>query len=91
MAHPAAATSADRYIRLRNLCAGRGMRLTPQRDALLHVLSETVGHPTADDLVRRVHDLLPSVSHATVYSNLHELIHAGLIGSLEHAGAAVQF
>jgi Fe2+ or Zn2+ uptake regulation protein len=91
MARPPAFTSADRYTRLRELCDGRGLRLTPQRDVLLHVLSETMGHPTADDLVRKVHEVLPSVSHATVYRNVQELVSAGLIGTLERAGGAVQF
>jgi Fur family transcriptional regulator, peroxide stress response regulator len=82
---------AQRYARLRELCAGLGLRLTPQRDVLLHVLSETTGHPTADDLVRKVHEVLPSVSHATVYRNVQELVRAGLIGTLERAGGAIQF
>lgn len=91
MAQPPLSTPADRYARLRALCAGRGLRLTPQRDVLLHVLSETTGHPTADDLVKKVHQVLPSVSHATVYRNLQEMVQAGLIGTLERAGSAVQF
>jgi Fur family transcriptional regulator, peroxide stress response regulator len=80
-----------RYARLREQCAGRGLRLTPQRDVLLRVLSRTMGHPTADDLVRQVRKVLPSVSHATVYRNVQELVRAGLIGTLERAGGAVQF
>ena len=84
--------SADqRYARMRQECVARGLRLTPQRDILLRVLSSSSGHPTADDLVRRVRDVLPSVSHATVYRNVQELVRAGLIGMLERAGAAVQF
>jgi Fur family peroxide stress response transcriptional regulator len=72
------------------LCVARGLRLTPQRDVLLHALSETTGHPTADDLVTKVRKVLPTVSHATVYRNVQELVRAGLIGTLEHSGAAVQ-
>ena len=81
----------ERYDDLRQACAGRGLRLTPQRDTLLRVLSSTTGHPTADDLVRRVREVLPSVSHATVYRNVQELVRAGLLGMLERAGGAVQF
>ena len=81
----------DRYAHLREECAARGLRLTPQREVLLRVLSTTMGHPTVDELVHAVHDVLPSVSHATVYRNVQELVHAGLIGMLEHAGSAVQF
>ena len=84
-------STADRYAHLRQQCASRGVRMTPQRDVLLHVLSETMGHPTADDLVKKVRKVLPTVSHATVYRNVQELVRAGLIGTLERSGAAVQF
>jgi Fe2+ or Zn2+ uptake regulation protein len=82
---------AERYGQLREECAARGLRMTPQRDVLLRALSETMGHPTADELVQKVRDVLPSVSHATVYRNVQELVRAGLIGMLKHAAGAVQF
>jgi Fe2+ or Zn2+ uptake regulation protein len=91
MAQAHHSTPVHRYARLREQCAGRGLRLTPQRDMLLRVLSEMTGHPTADDLVQKVRAVLPSVSHATVYRNLQELVRAGLLGMLERAGGAVQF
>ena len=84
-------SAADRYDHLRQECAARGLRLTPQRDVLLRVLSSTMGHPTADELVRKVRDVLPSVSHATVYRNVQELVRTGLVGTLKRAGGAVQF
>lgn len=82
---------AERYAELRAGCVRRGLRLTPQRDLLLRVLSRATGHPTADELVRRVREVLPTVSHATVYRNLQELVRAGLIGTLDVAGGAAQF
>lgn len=85
------ASSTDRYTDLRAGCADRGLRLTPQREVLLRVLGEAEGHPTADDMVRRVREVLPTVSHATVYRNLQELVREGLLRTLEVAGAAVQF
>jgi Fe2+ or Zn2+ uptake regulation protein len=81
----------DRYTQLREMCVARGLRLTPQRDVLLRALGEMRGHPTADDLVKKVRKVLPTVSHATVYRNVQELVRAGLIGTLERSGAAVQF
>jgi Fur family transcriptional regulator, peroxide stress response regulator len=81
----------DRYAQLRQTCVARGLRLTPQRDVLLRALSATVGHPTADNLVKKVRKVLPTVSHATVYRNLQQLARAGLIGTLERSGGAVQF
>ena len=84
-------STRSRYSQLRQTCVARGLRLTPQRDVLLRVLSETRGHPTADDLVKKVRQVLPTVSHATVYRNVQELVRAGLIGTLERSGAATQF
>ena len=84
-------SSTDRYTQLRTGCEDRGLRLTPQREVLLRVLSEAMGHPTADDMVQRVREVLPTVSHATVYRNLQELVREGLIRTLEVAGTAVQF
>lgn len=82
---------AERYAHLREACVRRGLRLTPQREVLIRVLSEAMGHPTADELVRQVREVLPTVSHATVYRNLQELVRKGLLRTLDMAGAAVQF
>ena len=82
---------AERYAHLREACVRRGLRLTPQREVLIRVLSEAMGHPTADELVRQVREVLPTVSHATVYRNLQELVREGLLRTLDMAGAAVQF
>ena len=81
----------DRYADLVALCMASGLRLTPQRDVLLRALSETTGHPTADDLVTKVRQVLPTVSHATVYRHVQELVRAGLISMLEQSGGAAQF
>lgn len=83
--------AAERYTHLREASVRRGLRLTPQRDVLLRILSEAMGHPTADDLVRQVREVLPTVSHATVYRNLQELVREGLIRTLDMAGSAAQF
>ena len=93
MCYPAGVmgSAKERYEQLRQECADRGLRLTPQREVLLRVLSTTMGHPTVDELVRAVRDVLPSVSHATVYRNVQELVNAGLIGTLERAGGAVHY
>ncbi len=85
------ADSAARLKRLRALAADRGLRMTPQRDVLLRLLSRTRTHPTADELFRKARRKLPTVSHATVYRNLQELVRARLIATLERAGGSVQY
>lgn len=80
-----------RFEQLRDLAARRGLRMTPQRQALLRVLGGRVHHPTADELYRRVRRILPSVSPATVYRNVQTLARAGVIAPLERAGGAVRY
>jgi Fur family peroxide stress response transcriptional regulator len=83
--------SAARLKHLRTRASELGLRMTPQRQVLLRLLSQTRTHPTADELFRKVRRQLPSVSHATVYRNLQELVRAGLIATLNHSGGPVQF
>lgn len=80
--------TAERYGRLRDDCRSRRLRITPQRDALLRVLSRAGHHPTADELYRGVRRRLPSVSPATVYRNVQQLAEAGIISTLHRSGAA---
>src|SRR5690242_17997372 len=85
-------TMADeRLARLRQRSAALGLRMTPQRETLLRVLSRAANHPTADQLYRQVRRVLPSVSPATVYRNVQDLVRAGLLSPLERAGAAVRY
>ncbi len=65
-----------------HVCAelrSRGRRLTPQRLAILRALRSGPPHPTADDVIRSLESTMPDVSHATVYSTLHELVEMGLL------------
>lgn len=80
-----------RLARLRNLATRHGLRMTPQRTVLLSVLARVRHHPTADELYRRVQKVLPSLSPATVYRNVHMLVEAGVISRLDRAGDAVRY
>jgi Fur family peroxide stress response transcriptional regulator len=80
-------TAEQRYARLRSTSRARGLRMTPQRDALLRALSQASNHPTADQLYHGVRRMLPSLSPATVYRNVQQLAEAGVISTLDRAGA----
>ncbi len=67
-----------------------GLRLTPQRMAIVRELSSDVTHPTAQELFERLRAVFPTMSFATVYSTLDTLAEHGLTGSLR-LGAAVRF
>ena len=59
-----------------------GLRVTPQRIALLAILMDSADHPNADELLARARALDDSVSLATVYRTLSALEEAGLIRKL---------
>ena len=59
-----------------------GLRLTPQRRAILEVLRGTDRHPEASWIYQEVRKRLPSISLGTVYRNLVRLAEAGLIREL---------
>ena len=47
-----------------------GYRLTPQRVALLRLLAESRGHPSAGQLYKQLSQQFPTTSPATVYKTL---------------------
>jgi Fur family ferric uptake transcriptional regulator/Fur family peroxide stress response transcriptional regulator len=54
-----------------------GVRLTPQRRAVLDVLRESTDHPTAAEVLERVHRTDPGIGAATVYRTLGLLVATG--------------
>jgi Fur family transcriptional regulator, peroxide stress response regulator len=54
-----------------------GVRLTPQRRAVLDVLRESTDHPTAAEVLERVHHRDPGIGAATVYRTLGLLVAMG--------------
>lgn len=64
-----------------------GLRLTPQRRAVIDALTGDRTHPTADEVAARVTASTPGVSLSTVYKVLHELRDLGLIRAIDSAGA----
>lgn len=67
-----------------------GLRLTPQRRAVVEALSGDRSHPSAEDVSSRVASSLPGVSLSTVYKTLHEFARAGLLVEVD-AGGALRF
>lgn len=61
----------------------KGYKLTPQRRAILTVLSRDMTHPGASDIWRKVRTIAPRVSISTVYYTLEVLKNEGLIQELE--------
>lgn len=68
-----------------------GVRMTPQRYAILEYLLDTNVHPTADDIYRTLSPQYPSLSVATVYNNLKLFVEAGLVRELTYGDDSSRF
>ena len=69
----------------------RGVRITPQRHAILEYLISSESHPTADDIYKALEGDFPNMSVATVYNNLRVFRNAGLIKELTYGDASSRF
>ena len=56
-----------------------GLKVTPQRIAILDILKDDTTHPSAEEIYGRLKPNFPSLSLATVYNTLEALNRAGVI------------
>ncbi|SCW81479.1 Fur family transcriptional regulator, peroxide stress response regulator [Paenibacillus tianmuensis] len=68
-----------------------GIRMTPQRHAILSYLINTMSHPTADEIYKALSPLYPSMSVATVYNNLKVFIESGLVREMTYGDHSSRF
>jgi Fur family peroxide stress response transcriptional regulator len=68
-----------------------GLKLTPQRMAIVRELAADPTHPTAQELFERLRPSLPTMSFATVYNTLDALASAGLCAALSLAPGPARF
>ena len=68
-----------------------GVRITPQRHAILEYLIQTMAHPTADEIYKALEGKFPNMSVATVYNNLRVFREVGLVKELTYGDASSRF
>src|SRR5690625_1590399 len=68
-----------------------GVRITPQRHAVLEYLLTSMSHPTADEIYRALEGKFPNMSVATVYNNLRILKEIGLVRELTYGDDSSRF
>ncbi|MHA0858461.1 peroxide-responsive transcriptional repressor PerR [Paenibacillus sp. CMAA1364] len=68
-----------------------GVRITPQRHAILDFLLDSMTHPTADEIYRALEPRFPSMSVATVYNNLKMFIESGMVRELTYGDSSSRF
>lgn len=69
----------------------KGIRVTPQRIAIIRFMIESTAHPTAEMIHAALVKEFPHLSVATVYNNLRMLADLGMIEEMSVADAAVHF
>ncbi|WP_347552449.1 peroxide-responsive transcriptional repressor PerR [Pseudalkalibacillus hwajinpoensis] len=68
-----------------------GVRITPQRHAILEHLIQSMAHPTADEIYKSLEGKFPNMSVATVYNNLRVFKEIGLVKELTYGDASSRF
>ena len=63
-------TNAPRRERMLDRLKEQGLRITPQRLEILRILSESVGHPSVEDIHAKVRAKFPTTSLATTYKTV---------------------
>jgi Fur family peroxide stress response transcriptional regulator len=65
--------------------------LTPQRQAVLRVVTESDDHLTANEIFEAARRCLPSISFATVYNSLKYLKEAGLLREINFGKSSSRY
>jgi Fur family peroxide stress response transcriptional regulator len=80
----------DRYQAMANKLKDGNHKLTPQRLAIIRILSGSDSHPSVEDIYSQLQRRFPGISQATVYRNimliksLGEVLEIGFAGGSSH-------
>jgi len=69
----------------------KGVRFTPQRQAILEYLLGTDAHPTAEEIYHHVKAKFPGVSLGTIYNTLNMLKEHGYVLELSYGDMSSRF
>jgi Fe2+ or Zn2+ uptake regulation protein len=86
-----AAGGGDRIEQLLFRVRAAGLKMTPQRMAIVREVAGDESHPSAQELFDRLRPGMPTMSFATVYNTLAALCSAGLGTSLSLAPGSARF
>ncbi len=77
-----------RLEQMTSMLKGKGCRLTPQRLAMLRILSKSAGHPSAEQIYEQIRADYPTISLATIYKTLSLLKNMGEVLELTFASGS---
>ena len=65
-------------MKFNKLLNKKGLKSTPQRILVLNVILKS-GHIDIEEIYKKVSEVIPSISIATIYKNLKILVNAGIV------------
>ena len=77
--------------KIRNKLKNSGLRVTPQRVAVLSTLIDSHSHPDADQIVRVVRAQYPNISVGTIYHILDNLVQKGIVNKVQTEQNVVRY
>jgi len=78
--------------RAEEMLVAKGVKPTPQRVVITEYILNTESHPTAEQILDAVADMLPvALSRATVYNTLNTLVQAGVVQEVFTEPGAVRY
>jgi Fur family transcriptional regulator, peroxide stress response regulator len=63
-----------KIVEIRNKLIEKGLKVTPQRIAILEAIIKLNNHPTADNIIDYIRNSHPNIATATVYKVLDALV-----------------
>ena len=75
---------------LTSLFRDKGLRVTPQRQAIFRLLHGNDGHPTVESLYDAARSEMPTISLKTVYQTVHDLEAMGQVTLLDLGTGSVR-
>ena len=72
-------------------CIEKGVKLTEQRKVIAKVMSESTDHPDVDGLYKRVSQIDPKISIATVYRTVKLFEESGILTKHEFKGSKARY
>ena len=72
-------------------CLEKGVKLTEQRKIIAKVMSESTDHPDVDELYKRVSQIDPKISIATVYRTVKLFEESGIVEKHDFKGGKARY
>jgi len=76
---------------LSELFRAKGLKVTPQRQAIFQILHNWAEHPTAEAVYAKAQEQMPTMSLRTVYQTLNDLAEMGEITQLDLGTGSARF